>query len=304
MQYNTYTRSTRMQSTNKVILEFILFMVHYMVSIAYMKCICFLIESNSHSRPHLSYPGSAGEKQMKVVKFLLEQDPSCASRTTAEGELPLHIACNGRRRAVGRDVIGLLFDCYPDAVHVTDRVGKTPLDIAKESSHGEASSFLMEQINDFFLYASRVSDIDTPMMFPIHHALCNDVTLGVIKLLVDRYPGLENIANHEGRLPVHDACERGSVEAVNYLVQRDQGCLNVCDDNNNYPLHFACRGGNCSVVKYLLDKRTGSVSERNNDSKLPIQLLFEADCEDEQEVSYTETIWCLLLAYPETVLNY
>ena len=44
-------------------------------------------------------------------------------------------------------------------------------------------------------------------------------------------------------------------------------------------------------------------------NKLPIQLLIEASEkmmreDDDDDPEYTEAIWCLLLAYPGTVMNY
>jgi len=247
---------------------------------------------------HGSLYGSAGEKQMKVVTFLLRNEPSCASRTTAEGELPLHIACNGSRKKISINVISLLFDTYPEAIHVTDRVGKLALDIAKESNHEEASSFLTKQMSDFSLHAARVND-PTSTPFLLHDAILNDVSLGVIKLLTERYPGLEKVANSDGIYPLHLACEFSSVEMVEYLVELDRSYLATCDNSNNYPLHFACRGGKKDNVQYLLQTEAGgAVSERNDDNKLAMELLIEAGCDD------TETIWCMLIAYPETVLNY
>ena len=256
-------------------------------------------QSNTGVYPlHGSLYGSAGEKQMKVVTFLLRNEPSCASRTTAEGELPLHIACNGSRKKISINVVSLLFDTYPEAIHVTDRVGKLALDIAKESNHEEASSFLTKQMSDFSLYAARVNDPATTP-FLLHDAILNNVSLGVIKLLLDRYPGLEKVANSDGIYPLHLACEFSSIEMVEYLVELDRSYLATCDDRNNYPLHFACRGGKKNNVQYLLQTEAGgAVSERNGDNKLAIELLFEAGCDD------TETIWQMLLAYPETVLNY
>ena len=255
-------------------------------------------QSNTGVYPlHGSLYGSAGEKQMKVVTFLLRNEPSCASRTTAEGELPLHIACNGSRKKISINVISLLFDTYPEAIHVTDRVGKLAFDIAKESNHEEASSFLTKQMSDFSLYAARVNDPTTP--FLLHDAILNNVSLGVIKLLLDRYPGLEKIANSEGIYPLHLACEFSSVEMVEYLVELNRSYLATCDNRNNYPLHFACRGGQKDNIKYLLQTEAGgAVLEREDDNKLAIELLFEAGCDD------TETIWKMLLSYPETVLNY
>ncbi len=47
-----------------------------------------------------------------------------------------------------------------------------------------------------------------------------------------------------------------------------------------------------------------SVSKRNDQKKLPIDLLFESnDVLDRESVEYTESVFRLLRAYPETVMN-
>ena len=91
---------------------------------------------------------------------------------------------------------------------------------------------------------------------------------------------------------------------MKFLVEMDSRSFDQCDIHKNYPLHYACRGGNCGVVKYLLGRRVPSMSERNGANELPIHLLCECgeDKVDRESQEYVETIWLLLLAYPETVL--
>jgi len=71
--------------------------------------------------------------------------------------------------------------------------------------------------------------------------------------------------------------------------------------------------GKCDVVKVLLGKQkhTITVLERNDDGKLPIQLLcdpprigFYKRRIDPESVEYTEALWLLLRNCPETVVNW
>jgi len=48
----------------------------------------------------------------------------------------------------------------------------------------------------------------------------------------------------------------------------------------------------------------GSVSERNANGMLPIHLFCEYVIVKADIPEYTETIWRLLTAYPETVMNW
>jgi hypothetical protein len=56
----------------------------------------------------------------------------------------------------------------------------------------------------------------------------------------------------------------------------------------------------------LLEKYDAvSVSKRNAHKKLPIDLLFESsDVLDRDSVEYTDSVFRLLKAYPDTLMNY
>jgi len=75
---------------------------------------------------------------------------------------------------------------------------------------------------------------------------------------------------------------------------------------NNTALHYACRGAKYDTIALLLDNYDSvSVSKRNAHGKLPVDLLFVSDrVSDRESVEYTETVFRLLTAYPEAIMNY
>jgi len=83
----------------------------------------------------------------------------------------------------------------------------------------------------------------------------------------------------------------------------DERTWNHLDVNDDSILHYACRGGNCEVVNYLLEKQSSHVSKLNADKKLPIHLFCESGSSTDS-LEHTDTIYQLLLAYPETVREY
>ena len=70
--------------------------------------------------------------------------------------------------------------------------------------------------------------------------------------------------------------------------------------------HYACRGGNFDTVDYLLKEQTGAVSERNSVNKLPIHLMCEHGERSgkNNSLEYVETTWRLLLAQPNTSMDW
>ena len=179
---------------------------------------------------------------------------------------------------------------------------KAPDDIPSDTMDGsDAQAFLETQLN----YARQAKDIevmtrqDRNGQLPLHLALQdNHASLGAIKLLANGSPNALRVSDHQGLIPLHFACQHGTVDAVTYLVEFAASCLDICDASNHFPIHHACRWGNCSIVTYLLKKSIASVCERNVDGKLPIELLFGSNG-NQGSTEYTEAIWRLLKAYPE-----
>ena len=269
-----------------------------------------------------------------IIKFLLRHDPECISKPTT-GEYrtwPLHLVCGTFDES---NVTELLFDIYPEAILLRNDQEDLPIDIVRMNLNalhinpetGEVYNKVlyrrMEYIISFVLaqmnHARKAQDADATRTsdfagsLPLHNAIQGRAPLGAIKLLVNGNTDAINIPDRSGMLPLNIACQFSTVGVVKYLIQLSPGRLNACDVNNNFPLHHACRGGNCEVISYLLETpmSSASVSERNVDGMIPIHLFCDCEfvkgrwCECEGETpEYTETIWRLLTAYPETVLNW
>ena len=280
-----------------------------------------------------------GENSADIIKFLLLHDPECISKPVVSDDegneymqgnsaLPLHVACSSRDES---NVIELLFDVYPEAILKRNGRGQLPIDIVREKyddlgvypETGELYNielcqrlqylihFLSSQMN----YARRAQDENAMSMpdgngsLPLHKAIRDNEPLGTIKLLIKGNPDAIRVPDGSGRLPLDIACQFSTLGVVKYLAELSPDRLNTCHVNKNFLLHHACRGGNDEVISYLLETpmSSASVSERNVDGMQPIHLFCEfvkGRCSCEEHTEYTETIWRLLTAYPETVLNW
>lgn len=251
------------------------------------------------------------KKADEVIKYLLLQDPDCASKAVAPRDriLPLHLACGSSQ--VNLNAVKLLFDAHPEAILLKDEDEHSPLEIVRDQAADGPSSrgFVVVYLEAQLAYAHQAQNAtlmrtpDINGLLPLHHALCVDASFGSVKLLVKGNPAALQVADQLGSLPLHIACEYGTVEIVRFLVELDSSCLNASDLERNSPLHRACRKGNCGIAKYLLEQHVPSISERNADDKLPVNLLCESQV-DRESLEYIETIWYLLLAYPETLLHF
>jgi len=279
------------------------------------------------------------ESTPKIIKFLLRHDPECLSKPIVShfagdhhrqgnGALPLHIIC---QRWDKSNVTELLYDLYPEAILMRNGLrNQLPIDIIRERFDYMSNSEIhfhetdhVQRVQDLlpFLYTqtsyATMAQNETAMRrrdrtgsLPLHNAIRSEAPLGSIRLLVNGNQDAINVPDGYGVHPLDIACQFCTVDVVKYLAKLiGNDRLDTCDVNKNYPLHHACRGGNCEVIEYLLERpmSSASVSERNADNMLPIHLFCEFVkgrwCEGETP-EYTEMIWRLLTAYPETVLNW
>ena len=242
----------------------------------------------------------------EVVQFLLDCDPNVASHRN-QGKLPLYTVCVGATnentpKYESLKILQILYDAHPEAIEsneVTSHVG---------SFCEEVQAFINTQIG----YARQARDralMTTPDengQLPLHRALHNNVTLGSIKLLVKGNPSAVCTVDNRLRMPLHVACQHHETPAVvEYLIGLNNVTLRTTDEEGNTVLHYACIGANHAIIGLLLDKYGSmSVSKGNALSQLPIHLLLESnDVSGGDDIKYVESVYRLMRAHPETIMN-
>jgi ankyrin repeat protein len=246
------------------------------------------------------------ETAVEIIQFLLDCDPDVVLPKHRDA-FPLYWVCawatdadtlrlNGYLK-----VLQLLYDAHPEAIdEATANV---------DSYSEEVQTFINTQV----IYARQARDVtlmrtrdDENGQLPLHRALCKEVCLGSIKLLVNGNPSAICTFDNRGTIPLHVACQHHESPAVvEYLIGLNKVTLTTVDREGNTALHYACRDANHAIIALLLDKYGSiSVSKRNTYGQLPIDLLLENNefC-DEESVKYTESIYQLLRANPETITN-
>ena len=268
-----------------------------------------LKKSGMHNILPIHFPSDS----LPFVKALIDSYPG-ALKIRADGKLPLHYACgsspgiNMKRSSI--KVVQLLFDQYPESIEsAPDIIRQFQFDTTWPgrdiSADAELLSFLRKQRQ--YVRQSKIKGAlhkkNTNGRVLLHRAMSSGASLGSVKLLLQGNPAALYIADNNGVMPVHLACQFGTVDIVKYLVEPYNGCLNTLDANNNSTLHYACLGGTCDVVSYLVQKQSTFVSTRNSDGEIPFQLLTESGA-DSQTTAFVEAAWLLLVAHPETVLQW
>ena len=244
-------------------------------------------EAKNHASADLVYPihlaiaGMLEDRDdpvaaVDIVQFLLDSDPEQELKQI-EGVSLLCYACgqpfDDSNIEAGIQVIKVLFDAHPEAIE-DDRIASFI-----HHFHQQVQAF----INGELIYARQAKDLRLMMtpddngQLPLHTALRSNVRLGSIKLLVRGNPSAIRNADNDGAIPLHVACKHhDSARVVQYLVELGTATLRLVDIDNNTALHYACRAAKYDTIALLLEKYEALlVSKRNDDGKLPIDLLLE-----------------------------
>ena len=239
------------------------------------------------------------EDQIKMVEFLLAHDQGAVSTPTSMGYLPLHLACV-------RDlfvIAALIFDAYPQAIHVSNDSGEKPLDLARRFGGSDMVQFFEHQI-DLELQAGEDRTPDTYGMLPIHRALGDDrASLGAVKLMLAAHPDSIRMDDNLGRIPLHIACWLHNPDVIKFLIGIDTESLEFLDINERLPLHIACFGGRCNVITCILDQSKYGLTMRDISKQTPIDLLLLRGRCDRDSMEYVEAVRRLLQAAPIDSIN-
>eukprot|EP00984_Skeletonema_dohrnii_P000360 scaffold120_cov134-Skeletonema_dohrnii-CCMP3373.AAC.3 len=249
---------------------------------------------------------SEPENAIEIVEYLLDCDPNVKLQKV-DGCSLLHFACvleyEDSNIHIGIEVVKAIYDAHPEAIEDDDIVS----DI--HEYHEQVQAFINSQL----VYARQAKDhhlMITPDgngQLPLHTAVQNNVRLGSIKLLVKGNPSAVQSPDNSGLLPLHVACvHHYSASVIQYLIGLDTTTLDAVDREGNTALHLACGSARHEFIALLLGKYNGvSVSTRNAQKKLPIDLLWESSgVEDRESYKFTESVFRLLNAYPEVMMNF
>jgi ankyrin repeat protein len=241
---------------------------------------------------------------------MLHHDQGVVSKPTMTDGLALHLACRRRRQTL--DVVKLVYNAYPQAMHTHNNDGETPLDILESVDMMSTPRDICENVDvmrrfleaqlEWERQAREQTQPDEQGQLPIHRFLQSpDVPLGTAKLMISANPESAKACDSKGFIPLHYACKFGHVDVVKILVDLYKESMKRVTLSGDLPLHIACREGKCSVINWIMDRSDYGVSLRNKDGKLPIELLLCGADVDRDSLAYIEAVNHLLRANPDVL---
>ena len=192
---------------------------------------------------------------IQILKLMIEKYPDAVWCRDNDGNLPIHLACLSKSPAFCKALI----DAAPDSVRRENTAGSTPLHSLCNNKHLDEASAM--QMLKFLLmkYPEAVQCANNGAL-PIHLA-AGTKSPAFCRLLIDKYPGSETIIDAKGRLPLHRACTKGSLETVEYLHGLSADTIHHAAANGHYPIHSTIDHMNyrenlaaaVAIVQFLLD---------------------------------------------------
>jgi len=256
---------------------------------------------------HACFTGAS----VDILQLLIDAYPPSLVQTDRNGETPaiklksaaakldrelyyyLHQACSNPY--VSHGMLQLLIDALPESLGLTDDLGRTPMQILKESKAAQQKDlfgcllihhacrdgnhlevqFLLEA------YFEGIAQRDSNGMLPFHCACTNAcISFDMVTFLLDAYPESIVQTDYTGRLPFHHACANASIslDILKILVHAFPECIAQIDTNGMLPFHHACTNGAVSydVLIFLLVAYPECIDTSDNLGRTPLQLLKES----------------------------
>jgi len=171
----------------------------------------------------------------EVVIQLLAASPETVTWDDAFSWLPLHYACaNG----ASEEVIQVLTTAHPPSKTAIDKRNRTPLHFALGNATRQAPPGVVEILSD----SGAAAKADENGSLPLHYACAYGATEEVLKILLRVIPTSTAAVDFKGRTPLHfalgNADRATSPAVVKLLLERTPGVANETDDEGQLPIHL------------------------------------------------------------------
>jgi len=241
-----------------------------------------------------------------IIQYLADQWPEAVRWKY----LPLHLAC--RTAGIPLETISYLIQLWPESIQVRDCWGYLPLHKAC-CNNNRQNADLIAFLIDKWPQAVREACPQTDAL-PLH-LVCKaqqdaQVSLEVLKLLVEAWPDALLVQDQNGFLPLHYVCRNGkmtsnteglqpSLETIKLLVEPRPECLQIQTKLGMLPLHWACFDliTSTDVICYLVESYPKAAFVQDKKGRLPLHLA----CAQTRSDPPLAAIQCLVQAWPESV---
>jgi ankyrin repeat protein len=215
-----------------------------------------------------------GSKSPEFCRMLIEAYPGSIRMTNCEGALPFHLACRDNTLAT----VKYLYKLYPESISMADAYKICPIycavrglkDRSNPSDGIEVIQFLLDDEPDALSASGET---------PLHIAFGDQnelVDLDIVQLLVDAFPDSLRNTDDVGSMPLHSLCANESIDEVvaleilKLLIEKCPQSVQHADVDGDLPIHIACQGSKSpEFYRMLIEAYPRSIRMTNCKGALP-----------------------------------
>jgi hypothetical protein len=223
-------------------------------------------------------------KPLSVLKAIVKRRPDSVMGTCT-GEFPLHHAV---LEGLPLAHVKFLYCKYPDAIYDNLCCERLPLHFISGETPVDVVQFLVDECPE----ALRLEGDSGDCLLPIHGGVAN-AGVGVVQVLVERYPKSLMEFDGDGYLPIHLAATATrnphQLEVVKYLAQQcvasllQRGQMEAnqdYDENGSLTIHLAARSTGpqqLAVVRFLAEACPESLGMTAHGASLPVHRALQSN---------------------------
>ena len=203
----------------------------------------YMVQQNPESAQDTScFHAAAATGSKELFDFFFERFPQGVySRCTGTERTILHKVAKSEIGVTSEEWLRFIYELYPEAIKETDAEGNLPLHVLCEryyesKSRNGSVQLLLSKFRGGAKHRNRDGCLPLHMMFRDH----KDRHADDIRLLLRSYPEAVSVADKEGRLPLHYACQRkGHAKSLDIFVNAHPPSIRVISPKHGSPLHYA-----------------------------------------------------------------
>ena len=126
------------------------------------------------------------------------------------------------------------------------------------------------------------------------------MTLGIVQLIYNTFPGALRLRDNAGDLPIHSLCcnkdldKTNSLDILRFRLSIDPTLSREVVGGGYLPIHYAVMEKSTSFCKILIDAYLESLRVETSGGWLPIHEACEGDRDDTAEIQFN-TCWSWIL---------
>eukprot|EP00984_Skeletonema_dohrnii_P010321 scaffold4008_cov85-Skeletonema_dohrnii-CCMP3373.AAC.1 len=203
-----------------------------------------------------------------IIQLLIDAAPDSVRHQDNAGLIPLHHLCSNRKvdKKSGIKILKLLLQKYPEALRHAENKGRLPIHVAS----------LMSKPSEF------------------------------CRVLIEAYPGSEQIGDVDDLLPLHFACMNNTAATVEYFYGLYPDAINHVTTKGMYPIHLAICGLSkrtdaVDILKFLLKCDPNVILQKLFGAVPPLVWVLMLKHKNENIGAALEAIGIMYDAHPEAI---